>query len=196
MQDAASVIATVRRQLRLARTQLWWSWRFGGLGPRTTLGSARAVVRPASIEIGAHVSIMSGWSLVDLAPETAPLGIKIRIGDWCTFLYDFQCNAAVSVEIQHHVLAAARVLVTDSDHIVDPEGRATTLCQEFRSAPVVIEHNCWLGQGSAVVGGVRIGHHSIVGANAVVTKDVPPCSVVVGAPARIIGSTRKRKTSS
>jgi acetyltransferase-like isoleucine patch superfamily enzyme len=54
----------------------------------------------------------------------------------------------------------------------------------------VIEHNCWLGVNAVVLKGVRIGHHSTVGANAVVTRDVPPRSVVAGVPARVIGSQK------
>jgi acetyltransferase-like isoleucine patch superfamily enzyme len=116
-------------------------------------------------------------------------GAKIRIGSFCTILHDFQCNANVSVEIQDYVLIGPRVFITDSDHVVDEAGERTTLCAQFRSAPVVIEHNCWLGINSVVLKGVRIGHHSIIGANAVVTRDVPPCSIVVGSPARLIGRT-------
>jgi len=79
---------------------------------------------------------------------------------------------------------------TDSDHIVDDAGKKTTLSDEFRSAPVIIEHNCWLGVNSVVLKGVTIGHHAIVGANAVVTRDVPPFSTVAGVPARVVGPPR------
>jgi len=52
--------------------------------------------------------------------------------------------------------------------------------------PVVIEEDCWLGTGAIVLPGVRIGRGSIIGAGAVVTKDVPPLSVALGVPARIV----------
>jgi acetyltransferase-like isoleucine patch superfamily enzyme len=91
----------------------------------------------------------------------------------------------VSVEIEDYVLVAPRVFITDSDHIVG-EGERTTLCTEFRSAPVVIEHDCWLGVNAVILKGVRLGHHSVVGANAVVTRSVPPFSTVVGVPARLV----------
>src|SRR5258708_19887193 len=51
--------------------------------------------------------------------------------------------------------------------------------------PVVIEEDCWLGTGAIVLPGVRIGRGSIIGAGAVVTKDIPPNSVAVGVPARV-----------
>jgi len=52
--------------------------------------------------------------------------------------------------------------------------------------PVVIEEDCWLGTGAIILPGVRIGEGSIIGAGAVVTKDIPPMSVAVGVPARIV----------
>jgi acetyltransferase-like isoleucine patch superfamily enzyme len=51
--------------------------------------------------------------------------------------------------------------------------------------PVTIEEDCWLGTGAIVLPGVRIGRGSIIGAGAVVTKDIPPLSVATGIPARV-----------
>ena len=51
-----------------------------------------------------------------------------------------------------------------------------------------IEENCFIGARAIIMPGVRVGHNSIVGAGAVVTKDVPPCSIVAGNPARITRS--------
>lgn len=68
------------------------------------------------------------------------------------------------------------------------------------TAPVVIEDNCFIGYGAIVLMGVNVGHDSIVGAGAVVTKDVPPRSVVAGNPAKVICTidelVEKRKCSS
>jgi len=127
--------------------------------------------------------------LADLSPTNADGHPKIRIGSFCTILWDFQCNANISVEVGDYVLVAPRVFITDSDHVVDAAGERTTLSNQFRSAPVVIEHDCWLGVNAVVLKGVRIGHHSIVGANSVVTKDVEPHSIVAGIPARPIRRT-------
>lgn len=52
--------------------------------------------------------------------------------------------------------------------------------------PVIIEEDCWLGTGAIVLPGVRIGRGSIIGAGAVVTKDVPALSIAVGVPARVV----------
>jgi acetyltransferase-like isoleucine patch superfamily enzyme len=175
------------RAWELSRTRFRWGWRFHSLGGRSVLGRHRLASCAPAATIGHHTTLCDGWSLVDLDPSHQAGQVKIRIGSYCTILHDFQCNARVSVELQDYVLVAPRVFITDSDHVVDAGGQRTTLCRDFRSAPVVVEHDCWLGVNAVILKGVRIGHHTIVGANAVVTRDVPPGSTVVGIPARQAG---------
>lgn len=186
----------LNRVWKLTKSRVLWSRRFHALGSRSVVGRCRLVRNPRSVTIGHHTTLSDGWCLVDLKPTEAGDWPKIRIGSYCTILHDFQCNASVSVEIQDYVLIAPRVFITDSDHIVDEAGERTTLCNEFRSAPVVIEHDCWLGVNCVILKGVRVGHHSIVGANAVVTRDVPPGSIVAGVPARVVGRVDAGRTQS
>ncbi len=54
------------------------------------------------------------------------------------------------------------------------------------SAPVIVENNVWIGSKTVILPGVRIGHHSVVGAGSIVTSDVPPHCVVAGNPARVL----------
>ena len=64
--------------------------------------------------------------------------------------------------------------------------------REARSArPIIIKDECFIASGAIILGGITIGTRSIVGAGAVVTKDIPPNSFVGGLPARIIKSTKK-----
>ena len=181
------------RMWQLTRTRVLWGWRFKSLGARSVVGRCRWVQNPSAIHIDHHTSIGDGWVLADLAPEKSGDQPKIRIGSYCNILHDFQCNSGLSVEIQDCVLIAPRVFITDSDHVIDQTGgKRTTQCNDFRSKPVIIEHDCWLGVNSVILKGVRVGHHSIVGANAVVTRDVPPFTTVAGSPARPVpggGST-------
>ena len=52
--------------------------------------------------------------------------------------------------------------------------------------PIKIENNVWIGAHSVVLPGVQIGNHSVIGAGSIITKDIPPYSVAVGNPARIV----------
>jgi len=56
------------------------------------------------------------------------------------------------------------------------------------SKPIVVEDGVWIGGGSIILGGVRIGQHSVIGAGSVVVRDIPPRSVAVGSPCRAIRS--------
>lgn len=89
------------------------------------------------------------------------------------------------VNIGHHVNLAQGITVTalnhnfeDSEKKIDEQGVCTT--------PVVIEDDVWIGANAVILPGVRVGTHSVVAAGAVVTKDVPPHSIVAGIPAKII----------
>ena len=173
------------RTWQVGRTRIFWGWRLNALGSRSVLGRSLQVNNPRVVAIGSRITISNQFILADLCPGMKEVP-KIIIGDGCIILYRFQCNAAQSVRIGQNVLIASNVLITDSDHVIEPGGVPVTKNCKFITRPVLIEDNCWLGQNAVILKGVTIGHDSIVGANSVVTHDVPPCSVVAGNPARII----------
>jgi acetyltransferase-like isoleucine patch superfamily enzyme len=178
----------------VGRTRLLWGWRLHSLGSRSILSYSLQVNNPQAVAIGSYVTIESQFILADLCPGSGKVP-KISIGDGCTILYRFQCNAVQSVRIGHNVLIASNVLITDSDHVVEPGGIPVTKNNKLVTRPVCIEDNCWLGQNAVILKGVTIGHDSIVGANSTVTHDVLPYSVVAGNPARIIKMLRTPQDS-
>lgn len=111
---------------------------------------------------------------------------------------DVQLNDSVHigavelVEIGDHTLIASRVFITDHSHGGYGENDSTSSPEvppEQRpivSKPVRIGRNVWIGEQVCVLPGVTIGDGAIIGANAVVTRDVPPNTIVVGNPARVI----------
>lgn len=117
----------------------------------------------------------------------------LQIGDSVSMEYDCHIGCINEVRIGARVLMASRVYISDHSHgstnvedlLLPPNARPL-----ISKGPVIIEDEVWLGEGVAVLPGVRIGRSSIIGANAVVTRDIPPYSVAVGAPARVIKTLR------
>lgn len=114
---------------------------------------------------------------------------KLILGDNVTMECDCHIGCINEVRIGSRVLMGSRVYISDHSHGSTTEADIQTPPNErpIRSkGPVIIEDDVWLGEGVAVMPGVKIGHSSIIGANAVVTKDIPPFSLAVGVPARVI----------
>lgn len=180
-----SWLARIQMEWGIIRTRVLWGPRLAALGPRTLLGRRLLVNNPRAVSIGGRVTLSHDFVIADLKPGRGETP-KIVIGNDVTIMYRFQCNAAMSVRIGNFVLVASNVLITDSDHLLVPGGQPITRCSDLVTRPVEIQDNCWLGQNSVILKGVTIGHDSIIGANSVVTGNVPPYSVFAGNPARLI----------
>jgi acetyltransferase-like isoleucine patch superfamily enzyme len=89
------------------------------------------------------------------------------------------------ITIGESVLFGPRTQVLAVDHVfADPE--RAIMDQGITAQGIVIEDNCWIGAGAIILDGVTVGRGSCVGAGAVLTKSVPPHSLVVGVPGRVI----------
>lgn len=98
------------------------------------------------------------------------------------------CSIAAigDVKIGKNVLFAGYVHITDHSHGYEDITRPITPQPLITKGPVIIEDDCWLGFNCEILSGVHIGKHSVVAARSVVTKDVPPYSIVAGNPAKIV----------
>ncbi len=107
---------------------------------------------------------------------------------------NYHCHIGVinEVTIGDNVLMGSRVLITDHQHGQFTEEQRDIPWAEraLISKPVHIEDNVWLGENVCVMPGVTIGKGSVIGANAVVTHNIPPYSMAVGVPARVIKSIK------
>lgn len=113
----------------------------------------------------------------------------LRIGDKCTFARRDSVNCYLDVEIGDAVLVADDVYVSDFDHRY-ADLTVPIKDQGITKERVRIGNDVWLGTKATVVRGVTIGDGAVVGANAVVTRDVPAYGVAVGNPARVIRDRR------
>lgn len=136
------------------------------------------VVAQGEIRIGDRVQLVSTVATTELvAGDQGVLTIGSRS------LINFGCSivAFSRVDIGERCLIGPHCMIMDTGfHQVDPDRRLDPPTAE----PITIGENVWLGARVAVLPGVTIGDNSVVGIGSVVTRDVPPNTVVVGNPAR------------
>ncbi len=111
---------------------------------------------------------------------------EIVIGNRVTSTGGLTLAAMHKIVIEDDVMFAANVLVSDGLHGFDGIDTPYKYQPMGRIAAVTIKRGCWIGQNVVVMPGVTIGEMSIIGANSVVTQDVPAYAIAVGAPARVI----------
>lgn len=145
--------------------------------------------KSGAIRLGRHVSCYAGCSFS--ISENA----QVTVGDF-TLLNGALVMCEDRIDIGSHCLISWNVGIADSDfHPLDPAQRlvdAHALAPFFKdrpprpklkTAPVKVENNVWIGMNAVILKGVTIGENSVVAAGAVVTKPVPPNTVVAGNPA-------------
>nr|WP_330362190.1 sugar O-acetyltransferase [Lacrimispora saccharolytica] len=91
--------------------------------------------------------------------------------------------------IGNHVMFGPNVVVDTAAHPIRPDIRKKQI--QF-NVPVTIEDNVWVGAGSIILPGVRIGENSVIGAGSVVTRDIPANVVAYGSPCRVIRAISER----
>jgi len=104
------------------------------------------------------------------------VGRNVFVNQNCTF-YDLG-----GLDIADDVMIGPNVSIITSGHPIEPSRR-----RAFTTAkPIVIERNVWIAAGATIIGGVTVGENSVVGAGSVVTRNVPPNTLVGGNPAGVI----------
>jgi acetyltransferase-like isoleucine patch superfamily enzyme len=123
-------------------------------------------------------------SFLLIPPFYSACGVDIRVGrnvfvnQNCTF-YDLG-----GLDIADDVMIGPNVSLITTSHPVEPSQRHASVIAK----PIVIERNVWIAAGATIIGGVTVGENSVVAAGSVVTRDVPPNTLVGGNPARVIRS--------
>lgn len=143
-------------------------------------GEALEMLRDGRLELGPQVH---------LEPHVWLTGAdhgRIRIGAGSILNLGVQVAAVDLVEIGAHCMLANGCLITDANHAFG-DADVPVPWQGFSSrGPTRIGGNVWCGAHVVVTSGVTIGERCVIGANSVVTEDLPPFSVAAGAPARVI----------
>lgn len=122
-------------------------------------------------------SVIESYCCINNAVGDVMIGDHTRIGIHCTVIGPVTIGNDVNLA-QGITVTALNHNFEDSTKRIDAQGVSTK--------PVVISDDVWIGANAVILPGVTIGTHSIVAAGAVVTKDVPPHSLVAGVPAKLI----------
>ena len=163
------VISNLRAFGRHAKT--WWKVRSAGsrveVGPGLHIGTGTRLWAPVSIRIGKQVYI----------GKDVHIEANCDIGDYCLI-----ANRVAMVGRRDHDFRSVGVPVRFGTWIGMRDSNDHVLAEK-----VVVEPDVWLGFGAILLTGVRVGRGAIVAAGSVVTKDVPPYTLVAGSPARVVG---------
>jgi acetyltransferase-like isoleucine patch superfamily enzyme len=161
-----------RIHYELARRQAFARWPLHG--------NVLKALREGRLEIGPHVLFEPDVWL------TAEGEGRIRIGGGSLLNLGVMVAALELVEIGQHCMFANGCFITDADHRFDDREKPVTWQGFTSKGPTRIADNVWCGANVVVTSGVTIGERCVIGANSVVTEDIPAFSVAVGAPAKVV----------
>ncbi len=159
----------------------WYLRHASRLGARVRLWG-RPIVRVwgGRLLVGDRVRLVSTTAPIELS-----VGGTLDIAEGVYINYGCSIGANDLVRIGPGCSIGPYVMMMDNDfHRLEPERRN----ERPASKPIILEENVWLGARVIVLKGVTIGAHSVIGAGSVVTRDIPPRSVAVGLPARVVKS--------
>ncbi|WP_322893918.1 MULTISPECIES: acyltransferase [unclassified Yoonia] len=170
----------VCRRLALCAASLWHHATLAQVGAGSRFQAGVRFADPGCVRIGAGCYLQRG---VEVSAEAGRAGL--RIGDQVQINRDVHLDTTGGLVIGDHVLISEGVVIYTHDHGLDP-----------RSAPVPLGKSIgtgvWIGLRAVILPQCRrIGDGAVVGAGAVVTRDVPAGAVVAGNPARVIGITQR-----
>lgn len=181
------LIKKVFYKIKRGGERRYWKNKLGAIGKHWHKGSNVLIQNPKCVYFGNNIGIGKNTCFI---PCIEHLGNrynpKIVIGDG-TWIGAHNSFAAIhGINIGKNVLFAGYVHVTDHSHGYEDINKPISEQPLISKGSIVIEDDCWLGFNCEILSGVHIGKHSIVAVRAVVTKDVPPYSIVAGNPARIV----------
>ena len=148
--------------------------------PRMTFGWLRPrLYRLAGARIGERAAI---YGVIEMEGQ-GRITKNLTVGVNCMFTTPLYLNLNAPITIGDDVVIGHHVMIITDDHEIGPPWRR---CGDRVARPVVIEDGVWIAARATLLPGVTIGRGSVVGAGALVNRDVPPNTLVGGVPARVI----------
>jgi acetyltransferase-like isoleucine patch superfamily enzyme len=143
-------------------------------------GNVLEAFREGRLEIGAHTL---------LEPDvwiTAPGEARVRIGSGSFLNIAVMVAAVELVEIGNHCMFANGCFVTDGSHRFDDPDKPVPWQGFDTKGPTRVGDNVWCGAHVVITSGVTVGERCVIGANSVVTRDLPPNTIAAGSPAKVL----------
>lgn len=181
--------------LRSKRDAVYSVWLGSWLG---TMGKGSVIAYPCKLWGGGSKSITIGNGTVIQADSTLGCWVEyegerfnpsISIGDGCNIGEHAHISAINSITIGNGVLTGRNIYIGDNCHgrLTMDEADVPPIRRKLSSkGGITVGDNVWIGDKAVILSGVTIGRGAVIGANSVVTKDVPAYAVVAGVPARVI----------
>jgi acetyltransferase-like isoleucine patch superfamily enzyme len=159
---------------------------FGKLGKNSIIIKPFLLYNKANIFLGENVCIRNFARIEPIKYwKNQMFNPRIIIGNNVCIEQGLHLTCVNTVIIEDGCVLSSYCMVTDIDHEYN-DINERILEQPLLQKITIIKKNCFIGSGVKIMAGVIIGEHTIIGANAVVTKDIPDYCVAVGIPAKII----------
>lgn len=154
------------------------------VGDRSYIDRTAQFTGSKRIRIGKHCAVGADtWLNVN---DWHSPGYAIEIGDFCFIARRNFFTAGAHIRIGDYCLTGPDCHFLGAGHALDDPMIPYAIAQVVTDSKIDVGVNCWLGAKVTVLKGVKIGHGSIIGAASLVTRDVPPFCMVMGAPAKIV----------
>lgn len=167
--------------------RVWYRAVFAEFGAGSSIRKPLAIVNPGFIRVGAGVSIAPGARLEAIQdnPRRTP---RLSIGDGTSIEQNVHIVCHSRVAIGCNVSITGQCSIVDVTHPFEDIHDARRIGARIQDDDSFVEigDGCFLGFGAVVLPNVRLGKYVVIGANSVVTRDVPDYSVAVGSPARVV----------
>jgi acetyltransferase-like isoleucine patch superfamily enzyme len=168
----------------------WRSRNFKHFGNNSKLGRNIHIVGKKYIEIGDNVYIGKDTGLTAFCLDNSLKNSRIIVGNGCVFGYSNHITAINGIIFGENLRTGKNVLFSDNSH-GNPQNKDLLKLHPdkrplYSKGKIIIGNNVWIGENACILANVKIGDGAIIGANSVVTHDIPPHSLAVGVPAKTI----------
>lgn len=177
----------LRRVKNKLMTVMWYRHLFYRIGRKTSVSHPFYTENPELIQLGEKVYIGPYCRIEAYPPEGIGRRKKptLIIGNRVTMEHGVHISCAESLVIEDDVMIAGRCYISDNNHSFDPLGPS------YKKQPPSSKHTrigsgVWLGQNVCILAGADVGEGSVIGAGSVVNGYIPPYSIAVGSPARVV----------